>query len=177
MKGWGGMSRIARILVSLLVFLPLGLHGQVSSDRLLNAAKEPQNWLTYNGTYAAHRHSTLRQVDPTNVTNLELKWMWQSQTAPNLQTTPLVVDGIMYLTQPPTTSLRSTPRAAAFSGSTTTRPRPTRGPAVPASSTGDSRFTATRSSWPRSMRISWPWMPGTAGRCGKSRSPSRKRAT
>lgn len=101
MKGLGRMARIARIVCSLIFVLPLGVHGQVSSDRLLNAGKEPQNWLTYNGTYLSQRYSTLRQIDPTNVRNLELKWMLQSQTAPNLQTSPIVVDGIMYLTQPP----------------------------------------------------------------------------
>ena len=91
----------ALLLCSLAVLLPIHVHGQVSSERLLNAAKEPQNWLMYSGGYSSHRHSTLSQIDRTNVENLELKWVFQSQTPPNLQVTPLVVDGIMYLTQPP----------------------------------------------------------------------------
>ena len=96
------MARRALLMGSLIaLLLPLYLHGQVSSDRLVNAAQEPQNWLTYSGTYASTRHSPLRQIDPTNVRNLEMKWVFQSQSSHNFQATPLVVDGIMYLTQPP----------------------------------------------------------------------------
>src|SRR5205814_348864 len=36
-----------------------------------------------------------------NVKNLEMKWVFQIQVAYNFQATPLVVDGVMYLTQPP----------------------------------------------------------------------------
>jgi alcohol dehydrogenase (cytochrome c) len=95
------MARWALFLGSLVVLLPFHVHGQISSDRLLNAAKEPQNWLMYSGNYSSLRYSTLHQIDRTNVKNLELKWVFQSQGQPNLQATPLVVDGIMYLTQPP----------------------------------------------------------------------------
>ncbi len=95
------MARRMLLLGSLIFFLPVQLHGQVSSERLLNAAQEPQNWLTYSGTYASQRYSTLRQIDQTNVKNLEMKWVFQSQSSHNFEATPLVVDGIMYLTQPP----------------------------------------------------------------------------
>lgn len=94
------MTRRAAWL-SVLLVLPWQLHGQVSSDRLLNAAKEPQNWLTYSGTYSGQRYSALGQIDPSNVKNLEVKWVFQSQTTHKFEATPLVVDGIMYLTQPP----------------------------------------------------------------------------
>lgn len=95
------MARRMLLLGSLVFLLPVQLHGQVSYERLLNAAQEPHNWLTYSGTYASQRHSTLRQIDPTNVKNLEIKWVFQSQSSHNFEATPLVVDGIMYLTQPP----------------------------------------------------------------------------
>ena len=48
-------------------------------DRLLNAAKEPQNWLTYSGGYFSNRYSQLTQITPANVKNLELKWMYQAR--------------------------------------------------------------------------------------------------
>ena len=73
----------------------------VTFERLLNAAKEPQNWLTYHGTYASNRYTQLTQIVPENVTNLELKWMYQGAVMGNWQSTPLVVDGVMYLTQRP----------------------------------------------------------------------------
>jgi alcohol dehydrogenase (cytochrome c) len=87
--------------VFIVLLLPWYVQGQVSPERLLNAAKEPQNWLMYSGTYSSQRYSPLHQIDRTNVKNLEVKWVFQSQSNPNLQVSPLVVDGIMYLTQPP----------------------------------------------------------------------------
>ena len=77
------------------------LVAQVTPDRLLRAAQEPQNWLTYSGTYASQRYSTLRQITPQNVRNLEQQWVLQGQVLGAWQSTPLVVDGIMYVTQRP----------------------------------------------------------------------------
>ena len=77
------------------------LAAQVTPDRLLRAAQEPQNWLTYSGGYASQRYTTLRQVTPLNVRNLEQKWVLQGQVLGAWQSTPLVVDGIMYVTQRP----------------------------------------------------------------------------
>src|ERR671913_1673381 len=74
---------------------------QVSSDRLVRAPQEPHNWLTYSGGYMSQRHSLLTQIDPANVRNLELKWILPNQVFGAWQATPLVVDGIMYVTQRP----------------------------------------------------------------------------
>jgi alcohol dehydrogenase (cytochrome c) len=74
---------------------------QVTSDRILKAASEPQNWLTYGGTYASQRYSTLSQVTRDNVTRLEAKWVLQNQVFGAWQSNPLVIDGIMYLTERP----------------------------------------------------------------------------
>ena len=38
---------------------------------------------------------------PDNVKRLELKWVWQASSLEKLEATPLVVDGVMYLTDPP----------------------------------------------------------------------------
>ena len=89
----------------LLLLVPLGLHAQVSFERLLNADEEPHNWLTYSGTYASTRYSLLDQVTPANVGDLELKWVFQAQSLEKFETTPLVVDGIMYLTEAPNTAV------------------------------------------------------------------------
>lgn len=85
----------------LALLLPVALSAQVTSERLLRAPSEPQNWLTYSGSYMSQRYSTLQQVNPTNVKNLELQWVFQAQSLQKFETTPLVVDGIMYLTQSP----------------------------------------------------------------------------
>jgi alcohol dehydrogenase (cytochrome c) len=74
---------------------------QVSFDRILNANKEPQNWLTYSGNLSGQRYSELAQITPANVSNLEMKWAFQARSTEKFETTPLVVDGKMYITQPP----------------------------------------------------------------------------
>jgi alcohol dehydrogenase (cytochrome c) len=94
-------TRRASILLLVASIFPLALEAQVTPDRLLHATNEPQNWLLYSGSYASQRFSQLKQVDPANVKNLELKWVFQAQSLQKFETTPLVVDGIMYLTQSP----------------------------------------------------------------------------
>lgn len=99
------MSRWTMRGFALLLLVPLGLQAQVTSDRLLNAGAEPENWLTYSGSYASNRYSPLDQIRRSNVKNLELKWVFQAQSLEAFETTPLVVDGIMYLTEPPNTAV------------------------------------------------------------------------
>jgi alcohol dehydrogenase (cytochrome c) len=87
--------------LGLLIASIVTLHAQVTHDRLLNAAKEPQNWLTYNGGFAGQRYSTLSQITPENVKDLTLQWAFQQRSTEKFEATPLVVDGVMYLTQAP----------------------------------------------------------------------------
>jgi alcohol dehydrogenase (cytochrome c) len=72
---------------------------QVPYDRIVNAQKEPANWLTYSGNYSGHRFSPLSQITPANVSGLRMKWAHQFET-PRTETSPIVVDGVMYITAP-----------------------------------------------------------------------------
>ena len=54
------IPRRSIILLLILVWSGSG-QAQVTSERLLRAADEPQNWLTYSGGYASQRHSLLRR--------------------------------------------------------------------------------------------------------------------
>jgi alcohol dehydrogenase (cytochrome c) len=74
---------------------------QVSYQQLLDAASQPQNWLTYSGSYKSQRYSTLSQITPDNAKNLEIKWIFQADSVQKMESTPLVVNGIMYVTQAP----------------------------------------------------------------------------
>jgi len=89
----------AVLLVIALAWLPA--LAQVSYDRLMRAAQEPKNWLMYSGGYASHRYSPLTRITPSNVGNLEQKWVLQGSVMGTWQATPIVVDGVMYVTQRP----------------------------------------------------------------------------
>ena len=93
---------IVASIVALFVSL-FTLHGvaQVLSGRLLRADQEPHNWLMYSGTYMSQRHSLLTKITKANVKQLEFKWAFQAQSLQSFEASPLVVDGVMYLTQPP----------------------------------------------------------------------------
>ena len=86
-------------LLVLLTALPL--LAQVTHQRLLNADKEPHNWLTYSGNLAGHRFSPLAQINDTNVAKLAPAWVYQSNSLQKFETTPLVADGVMYISEAP----------------------------------------------------------------------------
>ena len=79
----------------------VALSAPVSLERLVNAGKEPQNWLTYSGSLTGQRFSPLDQVTPQNVKDLELTWVFQTRSLESFEATPLVVDGIMYIVRAP----------------------------------------------------------------------------
>jgi alcohol dehydrogenase (cytochrome c) len=90
-------------LAALVAAAAWNLSGQglpISSDRLLKAADEPGNWLMYSRTYNGWRFSNLNQITTANVKNLRVKWLFQGRHIEKFETTPLVVNGIMYLTRP-----------------------------------------------------------------------------
>ncbi len=96
------MKNIARaILVALLLSAAYAVHAQVTYDQILNAAATPQNWLTYGGTESSQRYSSLKEITPANVTKLESKWVLQDQVFGAWESNPIVVDGVMYLTERP----------------------------------------------------------------------------
>ncbi|MBI3790272.1 MAG: PQQ-dependent dehydrogenase, methanol/ethanol family [Gemmatimonadetes bacterium] len=69
------------------------------TDATLRAADaDTANWLSYGRTYSEQRHSPLRQVNDTSVARLGLAWTVDLQTLHGLEATPLVKDGVMYLT-------------------------------------------------------------------------------
>src|SRR5216110_2791558 len=90
------MTRVKHCALALIVVIAApGSYGQVTFERLVNAAKEPQNWLTYSGDYAGRRFSPLDQINTANARSLVAKWVYQTAATGKFETTPLVVDGIL----------------------------------------------------------------------------------
>src|SRR5262245_11315516 len=74
--------------------------GTVDEKDLLNADDNNDNWLMYGRTYDAHRYSPLKQINKTNVKQLTTVWTFQTGVLDGFECTPLVIDGIMYITTP-----------------------------------------------------------------------------
>ncbi len=96
-----GMLRTVVLALALSGSALAAASAQVPFERLRGAADEPQNWLTYSGGYFSQRYSELDQIAPDNVGDLELQWVYQTPVMGPWQATPVVVDGVMYLTQRP----------------------------------------------------------------------------
>ena len=71
---------------------------RVSDKRLANAASEPQNWLSHGRTYKEQRFSPLTKINLNNINKLGLSWAFDLDGTRGLEATPIVVDGIMYVT-------------------------------------------------------------------------------
>jgi alcohol dehydrogenase (cytochrome c) len=76
------------------------LAADVTSTRLINADKEPQNWLMNHRTYDAQRYSPLDKITKSNVKSLKLAYavaLGGNSVNENLQSTPLAEDGYLYV--------------------------------------------------------------------------------
>ncbi len=62
------------------------------------ADHDATDWLTYGRTYSEQRFSPLEQIDTNNVKNLGLAWWYEMKVNRGVEATPLVADGVMYVT-------------------------------------------------------------------------------
>jgi alcohol dehydrogenase (cytochrome c) len=70
----------------------------VTQDQLDKADKNASNFLLTNGNYAQTRFYPAKQIDRDNVKNLHVAWIFQTDVKESLETSPIVVDGVMYVT-------------------------------------------------------------------------------
>ena len=70
----------------------------VSQDMLNKAGKDANNFLLTNGDYAQTRFHTAKQINRGNVKNLKVAWIFQTEVKESLETSPIVVDGVMFVT-------------------------------------------------------------------------------
>src|SRR6267142_6765151 len=102
------LSLSGTLLGSLLMATALtpAIAADVTFERALNAVKEPQNWLLHHGNYEGHRFSALKEINTDTVKNLKVAFTvglgghegaGTKYKHGNLEATPLVEDGIMYV--------------------------------------------------------------------------------
>ena len=71
---------------------------QVNERRIADADSEPGNWLTHGRTYNEDRYSPLDAINTQNVSQLGLAWSYELREPRGAEATPIVVDGVMYVT-------------------------------------------------------------------------------
>ena len=79
---------------------PRAKPGGVTRERLRNAAADAANWLSHGRDFSEQRFSPLDQINEQNVSDLGLAWTFDLGTTRGVQSTPIVVDGTMYVSGP-----------------------------------------------------------------------------
>lgn len=101
------LSRAARVVFLLTISylgvaaqqanVPINAHINVQPEDLL-AQPVGANWTSYNGDYTGRRYSSLDQINTGNVSQLRAAWVFHPGNSQNLEVTPVVVRGVMYIT-------------------------------------------------------------------------------
>jgi quinohemoprotein ethanol dehydrogenase len=73
---------------------------RVDGARIRAADAEPGNWLAHGRSYDEQRFSPLRQIDRSNVAKLGIAWSFDTEVGRGHEATPIVVDGVMFVTLP-----------------------------------------------------------------------------
>lgn len=81
-----------------LLFLITAIAAAQGVDPGMLANPPADSWPAYHGDYSGRRHSALAQIDPRNVGQLGLKWAFQTGQQQQIKCSPLLVDGILYIT-------------------------------------------------------------------------------
>ncbi|HEV7442810.1 MAG TPA: PQQ-binding-like beta-propeller repeat protein, partial [Steroidobacteraceae bacterium] len=80
--------------------LPASANVNVTDPMMLNAASDENNWLLHGRTYDNQRYSPLKQITADNAKSLSLVSLVQTGMTASFETTPVVVNGVMYITTP-----------------------------------------------------------------------------
>lgn len=78
-------------------FMPLAAHADADLDKLM---KNPANWATQAGDYSNHRYSALKQINTSNVKNMQVAWTMSTGVLRGHEGSPLVVGDTMYIHSP-----------------------------------------------------------------------------
>ena len=98
------MKKLAVIVTALVVSAGLtadtkyGDMKTVTQDMLDRAASDGNNFLHTNGNYEQTRYYPNKQINTSNVNTLAPAWIFQTEIVDSLETTPIIVDGVMYVT-------------------------------------------------------------------------------
>ena len=100
MKRWTSAAALKAISAAAFIgFASQAMAADVTWDRLLNADKDPNNWVMYHGNFTGWHFSGLDQINTSNVSNLKVAWQHTPTASKRgIQSFPLAVDGVVYYT-------------------------------------------------------------------------------
>src|SRR4051812_27875446 len=90
-------SFVLAVAASLTIGLAAVLSAQGGLDPATLVRPGTDAWPTYNGDYSGRRFSAAKQITPENVKALSLAWMYQTGAAAAVKSTPLFINGVLYL--------------------------------------------------------------------------------
>ena len=88
------------LVLPLLLFIFSCSEAVDSKNPLVDFNSSPNEWLLHGRTYAEERHSPLNQINTSNVDQIGLFWSFETGTNRGHETTPIVKDGVMFITAP-----------------------------------------------------------------------------
>ena len=103
LRSWAGPALLAGTALVLLASCGRGEkvaepEGFAAVDTArISAASAADEWLTYGGTYDEQRHSKLDKINKENVSQLGVAWTYDLATNRGVESTPIVVDDVMYV--------------------------------------------------------------------------------
>jgi glucose dehydrogenase len=94
------MKKLPFLFLSLLLFFSSCSQDDSYFKRALNADSESESWLLHGRTYDESRFSPLNDINDSNVQDLGLAWAFETGTNRGHETTPIVVNGMMFISAP-----------------------------------------------------------------------------
>ena len=98
MTCWRTCKRFAESIALLTLLASSSAAQEVAADLLQHPTTD--SWPTYHGDYSGRHHSSLTQITPANVKQLTLAWAFQTNLTQLIKATPILVNGVIYLSAP-----------------------------------------------------------------------------
>jgi alcohol dehydrogenase (cytochrome c)/quinohemoprotein ethanol dehydrogenase len=93
-----------------------GSAANVDDARITRADQDSANWMTYGRTYSEQRFGPLARITADSAKQLGLAWYADLDTNRGQEATPLVIDGVLYVSTAWSMVKRTTPKLVRFSG-------------------------------------------------------------
>jgi len=98
MTCWRICRRFAEAIAGVALFASTAVAQDVPIQLLQQPTRD--SWPTYHGDYSGRHHSPLAQITPANVSQLGLAWAFQTNGAQSIKATPLLANGVIYVSVP-----------------------------------------------------------------------------